>query len=116
MLQQRTAILASLLIGVSLHVSVWQVSGAKEPWDDPMYWQVGIPIAILAAACIGYLAKGSAWMSVILIIPAQIATMMVKSGEPGNLWPLSFALGFVMGLPFLLVAWITARLRPLQRR
>lgn len=116
MLNRRTAILACILVGVTLHTGIWQATGAREPWDSPLYWQVALPLALLAAACVGFLAVGSAWTATILIIPAQIATMMVKSGSAGNLWPLSFALGVAMGLPFLLVAYIASRFRKPSRR
>ncbi len=116
MLERRTAILASILVGVSLYISVWQVSGASDPWSDPAYWQIAIPLAVLAAACIGYLAKGTSWLAVLLIVPAQMATIVVKGGEPGSLGPRSLGRGLALALLFLVVAWITARVRPSHRR
>jgi hypothetical protein len=40
---------------------------------------------------------------------------MVKNGEIGGLWPLSIALAFLMGLPFLLVAYVASRVRSRSR-
>ena len=115
MLQRRTAILVSIAAGVALQIGVWQATGAREAWDDATYWTVGLPLAALAAGCIGYLAVGTAWTMTILIIPAQVVTMMAKNGEIGSLWPLSLALAFLLGLPFLLVAFVASRLRSRSR-
>jgi ABC-type glycerol-3-phosphate transport system permease component len=115
MLRRRTALLFSVAVGVALQIGVWQATGAREAWDNPTYWTVGLPLAALAAACIGYLAVGTAWTATLLIVPAQVATMMVKNGEIGGLWPLSIALAFLMGLPFLLVAYVASRVRSRSR-
>ena len=115
MLKPRTAVLASIAIGVALEVGVILASGRREAWDSPVYWTVGVPSAFLGAAAIGYLAAGTAWRAALLIVPAQVAAMMYRTGEPGNLWPLTVALSFVMGLPFLLVSYLASRRRKSRR-
>ena len=110
-MKSRTAILASIAIGVALEVGVILASGAGEAWDSPVYWTAGLPLAILGAAAIGYLAAGTAWRSTLLIVPAQVAAMMYRTGELGNLWPLTLVLSTVMSLPFLLVSYLTSRMR-----
>ena len=115
MLRRRTAILAAIVAGVALEIGIWQATGALEAWDNPTYWTVGLPLAALVAGCIGYLAVGTAWTAALFIVPAQVATMRVKKGEIGSLWPLSLALAFLLGLPFLLVAFVASRLRSRTR-
>lgn len=111
MLKLRTAILASVAVGVALEIGVMLASGRREAWDSTVYWTAGLPLAILAAAAIGYLSVGTAWRSTVLIVPAQVAAMMYRGGEIGNLWPLALVLSSVLSLPFVLVAYLTSRLR-----
>ena len=111
MLKLRTAILASVAVGVALEMGVMLATGRREAWDSGLYWTAGLPLALLAAAAIGYLSVGTAWRSTILIVPAQMVAMMYRSGEAGGLWPLSLALAFVMSLPFVLVSFFTSKLR-----
>lgn len=115
MLHRRTAILACILVGVALQIGIVEATGRREPWDSPLYWQVGMPLVALAAACVGYLAMGTAWRAAALIMPAQVATMMFRAGEVGNLWPLALALALVMSLPFVLVAYLASTFRPARR-
>ena len=110
MLPPRTALLVSVAIGVALEVGVTLASGGREAWDAGVYWSMGLPLAALAAAAIGYLARGRAWLSTAVIVPAQVATMMFRGGA-GSLWPLALALSFVLSLPFVGVAFAARRLR-----
>jgi len=45
-------------------------------------------------------------------MPAQVATMMVRSGEFGTLWPLTLIASACLSLPFVLMAWVGSRFRP----
>lgn len=111
MLRQRTALLMSIAVGVALQIGTWQATGVREAWQDATYWTVGLPLAALAAACIGYLGVGTAWTGTILIVPAQVVTMVAKNGGLANLSLLPLALAIPMGLPFVLIAYVTSRLR-----
>lgn len=116
MLKSRTAILASIAVGVALEIGVVLTSGRREAWDSAVYWTTGLPLAVLAAAAIGYLAAGTAWRSTLLIVPAQVAAMMYRSGEFGSLWPLTLALSAILSLPFLLVSYLASRMRRTSHR
>ena len=111
MLPSRTAALICVVIGIALEVGVTLVSGRREAWESRVYWTVGLPLAALGAAIIGYRTAGRGWLSTALIVPAQVAAMMVRSGSGGGLWPLALALSSVLSLPFVVVAWIARRLR-----
>jgi hypothetical protein len=110
MLPARTAVLISIAVGVALEIGVALATGRREAWDASVYWSTGVPLALLAAAAIGYLARGRGWLSAVLIAPAQVATMMYRGGA-GNLWPLTLALSLLLGVPFLGVAFVGRRLR-----
>lgn len=111
MLPPRTALLISIVIGVALEVGVALGTGRREAWDTGVYWRTGIPLAVLASAAVGYLARDWGWMTTLLVIPAQVVTMMVRGGEIGNLWPLTIVLSAFLSLPFLLVAFLARKLR-----
>ena len=110
MLPERTAVLVSMAIGVALEVGVTLASGRREAWDAGVYWTIGLPLAALAAAAIGYRSQGRGWLATAAIVPAQVATMMFRSGQMGNLWPLTIALSSILSLPFVGVAYAARRL------
>jgi hypothetical protein len=82
-----TAVL-SALTGVLLELVVHAVSGRREAWDSPIFWTYGMPAALVVSLAIGAFSRGRAWLGTLLVAPGQAATMMIESGEIGNLWPL----------------------------
>jgi len=110
-LPARTAALLSILVGVALEVGIAPATGRREPWDAALYWQLGMPAAAACAGAIGYLSPRGAWTVTALIMPAQVATMMVRSGEFGTLWPLTLIASACLSLPFVLMAWVGSRFR-----
>jgi hypothetical protein len=111
MLPQRTALLISILIGVALEVGTALATGRREAWDAPVYWQLGVPLAIVASAAVGYLARGNGWFTTVVVVPAQVLTMMFRSREVGSLWPLTLTLSLFLSLPFVAAAFVGRRLR-----
>jgi hypothetical protein len=102
--------LVAIATGVALELAVQMAGGRREAWDSPIYWTVGIPAAAVVAAVIGYVASGKEWLSTALIVPSQVFTMMVRSGELGSLWPLAVALSAILSAPFIAAAFVTSRL------
>ena len=111
MLPERTALLVSIVIGISLEVGVTLLTGRREAWDSGLYWTVGLPLAAVGAGMIGYVAAGRGWLSTALIVPAQVAAMTLRSGSLGGLWPLMLVASSVLSLPFVGVAWMARRFR-----
>ena len=98
-------------MGVALEVGVALGTGRREAWDAAVYWYTAVPLALVGAAAIGYLSRGRGWLAPALIVPAQVAAMMYRSGELGGLWPLTLALSSVLSLPFVGVAFVARRFR-----
>jgi len=111
----RTAVLAlSILTGVALELDVHALSGRREAWDAAQFWTIGLPIASLASAGIGWLARRRDWIWTLVVAPSQVLTMMVRSGELSGLWPLTLVLSAILSAPFVLAAFVGSRLRPRQ--
>src|SRR6266511_3490270 len=99
MISKRTALLLAVLTGVVLELGVHAISGRREAWDSSEFWAVGLPLAALSAGAIGYLSQRSDWLWTFVVAPSQVMTMMVRSGEIGNLWPLTLILSAILSAP-----------------
>lgn len=107
---RRTTILLALLTGIALEVVVSRLGGRREAWDSTLYWTAGIPAALGVAVAIGYLARGSDWVWALLIVPGQFVAMAARSRDFSML-PLGLVLGAVIGIPFLVAAFVGQKLR-----
>jgi hypothetical protein len=107
----RTAAFVSIATGILLELGIHVLSGRREAWDSPQYWTVGLPLAAVVALLLGFLSRGTAWRWSVLIVPSQVTTMMVRSGEISGLWPLMLILASILSAPFVVAAWIGSRLR-----
>ncbi len=107
---RRTTILLALLTGIALEVAVSRIRGRREAWDSTLYWTAGVPAALVVAVAIGYLARGADWVWAILIVPGQFVAMAARSRD-FSLLPLGLILGAVMGLPFLVAAFVGQKLK-----
>jgi NAD/NADP transhydrogenase beta subunit len=113
---RNVAVMASLVTGAVLELGIGTLSGRREAWDSGLYWSIGLPAALLVAAAVGYLAGRREWYWTSLIVPSQLTVMLLRNGEMGGLWPLMVILGSVLGLPFLLVAFVASRFaRPAEK-
>ena len=111
MMEKRAVVLAAVLTGVALELGIHAVSGRREAWDSTQYWTIGIPSALIVSAAIGFLSRGRDWIWTLVVIPSQVMTMTVRSGEIGGLWPLMLMLSAVLSAPFVIAAFIGSRLR-----
>jgi hypothetical protein len=103
--------LLSVAIGVALEAGIQMLSGRREAWDSDVYWTVGLPIAGALCVVVGFLSRRNDWIWTLLVVPSQILTMMVRSGEVGSLWPLALIFGAILSAPFVLAAFIGSRFR-----
>jgi len=111
MLSTTAAVWLSIAIGVCLELGVHFATGRREAWDSALFWTVGLPAAAIASLAIGYFSRGKAWRSTIVVAPSQVLVMMIRGGEPGNLWPLTLVLSAVLSAPFVIAAFIGSRFR-----
>lgn len=111
MLDKRVTIGLCVLTGAVLELGVHALSGRREAWDSAQFWTLGLPIACLASAAIGYFSRSTDWKWTLVVAPSQVMTMMVRGGEVGNLWPLTLAASTVLSAPFFVASFVGSRLR-----
>ena len=112
MLGKRLIILLAIGTGVAFELGIHAIGHRHEAWDSPQFWTIGLPLAGLAALAIGFLSRDRHWTWSAVIVPSQVMTMMVRSGELGGLWPLTVVLSTILSAPFVLAAFVGSRLRP----
>ena len=105
MVGYRVTIVLAILTGVALELVVQAFGARREAWDSPVFWTVGMPVALVTALLIGLVSHGRAWLATAVIAPAQFMTMIVRSGEVGGLWPLGLVLSTVLSTPFVIAAF-----------
>jgi hypothetical protein len=110
-LNRQATIAISIAMGVVLELGVHALSGRQEAWDSAQYWTVGIPAVLLLSLVVGALSQRGSWRWTALVVPAQVLTMMLRSGELGGLWPVAVVLSTVLSLPFVLAAFVGSRFR-----
>ena len=111
MLGTKATIAAAISTGVLLELGIHALSGRREAWDSAEFWTIGLPAVLLVSAALGLLARRRDWLWTFAIVPAQVTTMMVRSGEIGSLWPVAAALSAVLSTPFVAAAFIGSRFR-----
>jgi hypothetical protein len=113
MVGKRLIILLAIVTGVALELGIHAISGRREAWDSPQFWTIGLPLAGLAALAMGFLARDRDWTWSAIVVPSQVLTMIVRSGDLGfGLWPLTVALSTILSAPFVFAAFLGSRLRP----
>lgn len=111
MLTRGRTVAFSVATGCGLELGVHLLSGRREAWDSAQFWTLGLPLALVASFVIGRLALPGDWVWTLAVAPAQVLTMMVRSGEFGSLWPLTLALSTILSVPFLAAAFVGSRFR-----
>jgi hypothetical protein len=105
--------LLAALVGAGLWVVLAAVGGYAEAWDSPLYFPVGLPLAIAIAALLGALAPKRAWRWGGWLMGGEGAALLVTVG-PGSLLPLGLVLLVVLAVPCMLAAlaggWLRRRL------
>jgi hypothetical protein len=102
--------LIAALAGAGIWIALAAVSGRAEAWDSPLYFPVGLPLAIAVAALLGAVAPGRAWRWGAWVMGGQAAALLLTVG-PGSLLPLGLVLFAVLALPCMLGALAGAWLR-----
>jgi hypothetical protein len=100
---------AAAATGVVTWELVRRFGARREPWDSPVFWQLGYPLMIGASLALGLIWQQRPWRWVVALVGAQAAwslvlTMLVD-GVP-NLLPLGLIMFALLGLPCLLAAYL----------
>jgi peptidoglycan/LPS O-acetylase OafA/YrhL len=100
-------------VGAALWLMLAAFGGRVEAWDSPLYFPVGMPLAILLAGMLGMMWPRRAWRWGGWLMGGQAAALLLSAG-PGSLLPLGAILFAVLALPCMLAAavggWLRRRL------
>lgn len=100
----------TLGIGLALwSVTAW-LAGGREPWDTSIYWTGAYPLALIAAAALGFAFPERSWRWALGLMLAQLPVMLA-GGSGFGLLPLGLVLLGVLSLPAVLTAKLGAWLR-----
>jgi hypothetical protein len=105
-----TAYAISVLTGMVLWFAAMTSSRTREPWDDPAYWSLAYPAAIVACGLLGFFFSNRPWRWPLALFCGQFLAMILRAGALGNLWPLGLLLFLVLSVPGIAIAKLGARL------
>lgn len=108
-----------IVTGVAVELGIELATGRGEAWDSDVYWTLGLPIAALISLLAGFISQGRDWLWAAAIVPAQVTTMMVTSGDIVGgltLWPLTAGLSSILSAPFVGAAYVGSRFRRITGR
>lgn len=86
----------------------WATLGGMEAWDHRSYFTVSLPLMMLVAGAVGYLAKSHPWRWPLVMLIAQAITALILNGGPGNLFPIGVIAFAVLSVPIAIAAWAGA--------
>ncbi len=79
-----------------------------EAWDEPIYWQLALPLMLFTALLLGAACRDRPWRWVAAMVGAQAAWALLLSviadGVP-SLFPLGLMMFALIGLPCLAAAY-----------
>jgi hypothetical protein len=105
-------IIAGIATGVVLELGIHALSGRREAWDSPEFWAIGMPATLFVSAVIGYVSRSNDWLWTVVIVPSQVMTMLLRSGEISGLWLLTVGFSAILSAPFIVAAFVGSRFRP----
>jgi peptidoglycan/LPS O-acetylase OafA/YrhL len=98
----------AFLIGAADWELVRQLGSRREAWDDPIYWQLGYPLLLLAAFVLGLVWRERPWRWVVWLIAGQaIWSLLLAVSQDGipNLLPAGLIMFALLGIPCVLAAY-----------
>jgi hypothetical protein len=95
--------------GAALWLVTMLISGRREAWDSPLYWQVAYPLSIALAAWFACRAPDRPWRWALAVMLIQPVVMAVTSGSSFGLLPLGLILFGLLAVPAVLVTLLVAR-------
>jgi peptidoglycan/LPS O-acetylase OafA/YrhL len=98
----------AVLIGAADWELARSLGSRREAWDDPLYWQLGYPLLLVAAFGLGFVWRERPWRWAVWLIAGQVTWSLLlaitQDGVP-NLLPLGLIMFALLGIPCLLAAY-----------
>ena len=107
--------LAAAAAGAAVWLVVAVASGRREAWDSDLYWSLGMPVAGLCAAVLGFLAPERPWRWGMALFGGQAVAAFVQN-PTANLLPLGLIVFAVLGGLCAIPAYLGAAARRLAGR
>lgn len=103
---------ASALAGFAVCLAISLSAGGREAWDVGLYYNIGLPVMVLAIFILGYLYPRAAWRWTLSMALGQLAAMLF-GGASLSLWPLAILAMAAYSLPQLVAgfagSWLARR-------
>jgi hypothetical protein len=107
--------LSALVVGAIGWGLACQLSGRKEAWDSPYYFQLAYPLFALASVALGYFWPGRPWRWALGIALGQALVAFAKN-PTASLMPLGVIVFAIYSAPLILTAMLGNRLHRWRRR
>ena len=105
----------AVVIGAIGWALACHLSGRKEAWDSPAYFQLSYPLFALMAVMLGYFWPGHPWRWALGIALGQALVAFAKN-PTANLLPLGLIVFAVYSAPLILPAMLGSRLHRWRRK
>ena len=96
--------------GIALWVMTMVISGRREAWDAPIYWNVAYPLAVIVSAVLGYVVPQRPWRWAVTLMLAQAGTLAVTAAS-FQLLPLGLITFAMLSLPLVVSAKLASVIR-----
>jgi peptidoglycan/LPS O-acetylase OafA/YrhL len=98
----------AFLVGAADWELVRQLGSRREAWDDPVYWQFGLPLLVLTAFLLGLVWRERPWRWAVWLMAGQASwSLLLAVGQDGipNLLPLGLLMFALLGIPCVLATY-----------
>lgn len=98
----------AFLIGAADWELVRNLGTRRDSWDDPLYWQLGYPLLLLAAFGLGFVWRDRPWRWAALLVAGQaVWSLLLAVSEDGmpNLLPAGLVMFALLFIPCVLAAY-----------
>ena len=98
----------AFLVGAADWELVSKLGNRREAWDNPLYWQLGLPLLALTAFVLCLVWRERPWRWAAWLIAGQMAwslALALAQGGVPNLLPLGLVMFGLLGIPCLAAAY-----------
>jgi hypothetical protein len=98
----------AFVIGAADWELVRTLGTRRDAWDDPLDWQLGYPLLLVAAFGLGFVWRERPWRWAVWLIAGQVTwSLFLALSQDGipNLLPLGFVMFALLAIPLVLPAY-----------